>query len=130
MWAKKSDNVGLHDKDMIYTWYDAFNVYVAGLNTGNFAGYNDWRLPNIIELQSLVVYDGNNPAVDPAFDSGCTLGCTVTACSCTRPGSNYWTSTSYASSPALAWFVNSEAGVTNALSKNASFYVRAVRGGL
>ena len=54
-WEKKSDEENVndndnttfpHDKDNLYTWDNAFAVHVAGLNTANFAGHNDWRVPN------------------------------------------------------------------------------------
>jgi hypothetical protein len=35
------------------TWQDALN-YVACLNTNSYLGYSDWRLPNVVELESLV----------------------------------------------------------------------------
>ena len=43
MWAKKSDDGTIHDKDNSYTWANAFAVHIATLNSTNFAGHNDWR---------------------------------------------------------------------------------------
>src|SRR5205809_7774747 len=38
MWEKKSDNPGIHNVALIYTWDNAFDVHVATLNATNFAG--------------------------------------------------------------------------------------------
>ncbi|MBF0592917.1 MAG: DUF1566 domain-containing protein, partial [Nitrospirae bacterium] len=35
------------------TWQAALD-YVSCLNTANYLGYNDWRMPNVNELESLV----------------------------------------------------------------------------
>jgi cysteine-rich repeat protein len=132
MWEKLSDDRSIHDWNNVYTWDDAFSVKIAALNAGRFAGYRDWRLPNIKELQSIVNYEigASGPAVAAAFNTGCTPGCTVTSCSCTQ-SNNYWSSSSYAIIPSNAWNVFFYDGISSHLiSKTAGTdYVRAVRGG-
>lgn len=67
------------------------------LNATRFAGYDDWRVPNVRELESIVRYGGSVPAVEPAFHgAGCGTGCTDMSdpdCSCTSTDT-YWSSTS------------------------------------
>src|SRR5205085_1976390 len=58
MWEKLDDrnvggSAGIHDKDNLYTWNDAFGK-ISDLNASDFAGHGDWRLPNRFELESLV----------------------------------------------------------------------------
>jgi hypothetical protein len=104
-------------------------VKVATLNGGGgFAGYTDWRVPNVNELQSLANYGAVNPAVSPAFNTGCTPACTVLTCSCTL-SSTYWSSSTYQDYPAFAWDVYFYDGFVTAAAKTSNYYVRAVRGG-
>jgi hypothetical protein len=128
-WAKKSSDGSIHDVGNTYTWEDAFAVYVAGLNTANFAGHNDWRLANAKELQSIVNYQNVEPAVSAAFNTGCAANCTVTTCSCTA-ASNYWSSTTSTNDPTAAWVVNFNFGFVITVDKGGDQHVRAVRGGL
>jgi hypothetical protein len=145
MWEKKDDSGGLHDKDNLYSWstgapWDMDGTittsFLAGLNAGGgFAGYTDWRIPNLKELHSIVNYEVLTPAVDPAFDQPATCtGCTditLATCSCTVT-SGYWSATTVASAPgiSIAWYVFFTYGSVNFDSKPLNLNVRAVRGGL
>ncbi len=130
MWAKKSDDGTIHDKDTTYTWNEAVSVYIAALNAGGgFAGYTDWRLPNVKELQSIVNYEQTSPAVSSAFNVGCVAGCTVEACSCTAPD-DHWSSTTLAAFPTNAFIVEFYGGGVVGSDKSLNLLsVRAVRGG-
>jgi hypothetical protein len=135
MWEKKVDNGGLHDVDNTYVWTPGSGSiweWVASVNaeggTG-YAGHNDWRIPNRKELESIVDAGRYYPAVDPAFNSSCTAGCTELTCSCTA-SFYYWSSTTYAGYPSYAWSVNFNDGSVNGYNEFNNFSVRAVRGGL
>jgi hypothetical protein len=106
------------------------NADCTGIGDGKcgFAGHRDWRIPNVNELQSLVDYQNVTPAVDTAFNTNCTSGCTVLTCSCTW-SFQYWSSTTYQIFPSSAWFVNFGGGAVGAPDKGSFDYVRAVRSG-
>src|SRR5262245_3233409 len=94
MWEKKSDDGSIHDWDNTYKWGMPSSPYsmngtmvttfLAALNGGaGFAGYTDWRIPNLNELESIrnleLGGDGVTPAVSySAFNTNCVPNCIVT----------------------------------------------------
>ena len=138
MWEKKDLSGGLHDRDNTFRWsgdgsQETIRDWLDDVNaeggTG-FAGFNDWRIPNVKELASIVDYERTNPSIDPVFNTDCTAACTLPNCSCTA-ASNYWMSTTAAINPAVAaWNVDFNLGNVGDGGKTVNDRVRAVRGGL
>jgi hypothetical protein len=137
MWEKKSMDGTDHDvsktfvwssavTDTVWDWINAINTEVG--NGIGFAGYNDWRLPNRKELESIVDAGNHLPAVDPVFNHDVSAGCTVLTCSATV-SSFYWSATTAADDPFNAWFVDFFNGIVVNDSKGGTHFVRAVRGG-
>jgi hypothetical protein len=106
----------------------------AALNTANFAGHSDWRVPSGTELEGIRDLDAvDDPAIDVAFhgvDCGATCtDITSAACSCTQD-SSYWSASTYlAFSDAAITVPFLVGGTTDANTKdiNGGGYIRFVR---
>ena len=123
IWENKTDDGSIHDKSNRYDWSGARSDFIASLNTANFGGYSDWRLPTIKELMSIVDNDRHSPSVNITYFPN-------TMFSHSYPYTTYWSYTSDRGSPGWgAWSVNFSFGYTTVDDKSDEEYVRAVRGG-
>ena len=80
--------------------------------------YEDWRMPNINELKSIVDRSKREPAIVDGFEN---IG--------TNSSYRYWSSTSFVFGENVAWFVNFYRGNVDWLPKHYNFCVRCVRAG-
>jgi hypothetical protein len=126
MWEKLSDDGSIHDKDLQFAGLTAAIGKATTLNGASFAGFTDWRVPNLRELASLPVYENYNPAVPTIFRSPCIAGCTVLTCSCVK-SNIYFTSTDYIGYRPACWKINMTDGDIYAGDKVDTHYVRLVR---
>jgi len=102
-WQQEDDNVQR-------AWEEAI-TYCEGLNIAN---HQDWRLPNIKELRTIVDLTTSSPVIDPIVFPGTN-------------SSRYWSATTYAEVSVSAWYVNFYEGNVSTYSKSLTFYVRCVR---
>ncbi len=105
-------------------------IAIANLNIETLCGYSDWRLPNKVELKSLINYGAASPANWLKYGTG-TSGSPVCdgACFVNVQASNYWSSSTYASDTGKAWYVGFNDGSLAGTGKTNTYYVLPVRGG-
>jgi hypothetical protein len=126
-WEKLSDDGSIHDVDNRYTWPHALRR-IGEPNKAGFGGFDDWRLPNLNELETLRDLGLLDPAISTPFDTDCQPGCSVAQCSCTA-SSHYWSSSTHAHNPTDALAVFFGSGWAFPRAKTTKSYVRALRGG-
>ena len=106
-WQDNSDTTS-----STYTWQEAINH----CETLTLDTHDDWRLPNVNELKTLVDRSKRNPAIrGNVFEY--------------VQSSYYWSSTSYVGDEPTAWFVHFYYGFVGWNGKYDNIYVRYVRDG-
>lgn len=98
-----------------YDWRAAL-AQAQSANGASHLGYNDWRLPNANELESIVERRCWNPAINAAIFPNAVSNL-------------YWSSSPYPNGGSGAWFVGFSSGDLGTLNKSFIFRVRLVRAG-
>jgi hypothetical protein len=116
MWVQDATGIGCFSGNTM-----SWEVALSSCVNLAYAGYDDWRLPNVKELMSLVVQDealdtGSLPLIsEPPFQN------TVR--------NYYWTSTTKVADVSKAMCIRFNVGTAYSRDKTGSWYVRPVRGG-
>lgn len=126
VWVKNDAAIGYaggHNFADAMTWLDALSA-IAALNASGYDGSNQWRLPNINELSSIVDFSRKGPSLNTSFFSvNPSAG----------PYPRYWSSTTSGGEPGsyeagfaliVSFYDGNNANVTQ---KTNLYYVRPVR---
>ena len=113
MWAANGNAAGCNNGARI-SWSNGI-TYANGLT---FAGFSDWRLPNLRELMSIINWSLINPAISqpPFLNSKYDYGS--------------WSSTTCVWSIEKGWAVTFDFGWNYYFDKTLTKYIRCVRKGL
>lgn len=96
-----------------HTWQQSLDLADAQ-NISGYAGYTDWRLPNVEELISLAAIYCYNPSINEnAFPN-------------TTPNW-FWLSSPITYDDSIAWFVNFNEGYGSFTYRDHEYHVRLVR---
>jgi len=135
VWEVKTDDDTIHDKDNRYYWCNS-NIensgycdrennteeFIDDLNNARFGGYDDWRLPSVYELATLLNSATRDPAINTTFFPNTSPNLSSQ--------SWYWSSTIQIGNSYDAWSVGFEdEGDVFAPSKSYDLRSRAVRDG-
>jgi uncharacterized repeat protein (TIGR02543 family) len=117
MWKRCAEGQTWNASDCtgIAIFFDWLGALAWAANS-TFAGYTDWRLPNVKELQSIVETCGYGPTINQTIFPA-------------TPVSRFWSASGYGPVPAGAWLVFFFDGLVDANGKSYGFPVRLVRGG-
>lgn len=130
IWEVKTNDGGIHDKDNEYRWggktaqvtqqarddgwgdfYNDWDTLVDGSNNESLCGFNDWRVPTMMELESIIDLGRTNPSIDISYFPNTRLR-------------SYWSSSpnAYNSDRNHAWIV----GFSNMYNSTNSRYISNV----
>ena len=111
------DNTGLmwmqEPLDNLFTWEEACAI------KHSFGGFDDWRLPTIEELSSIIHYGRMSPS---CFDGFACFNFDE------KDKRLFWSSTPYVGISSYVWFVNFEYGYVDNAIQDYEMSVRLVRG--
>lgn len=96
----------------IHTW----DAALALANGKAFAGYSDWRLPDIKQLASLVAEDRYSPAINSTIFPA-------------TPSSSFWSGSPFAFDGDYSWLVDFNYGYDHHGGRRNLLHVRLVRSG-
>ncbi|CAK0780913.1 hypothetical protein CCP4SC76_7640007 [Gammaproteobacteria bacterium] len=98
--------------------FDEALAYADQANQDKYLGYNDWRVPTIQEILSLVDYTRHSPA--STFPSPSSTFPNM-------PSSYFWSSAPFASDSDFAWYVHFGYGSASYSYRSSGLAVRLVR---
>ena len=99
-----------------FTWQGALQQAQIVNNSGGFAGFTDWRLPNIKELSSIIENQCYAPAINLTHFPN-------------TPSSYFWSASPNVDYGDSAWGVGFNDGDDSWDNKDSAFQVRLVRSG-
>ena len=155
-WEVKTDDRGLRDKDWYYSWYKPIgdnggnagytdidgnpncstqnncntDAFTNAVNAKGLCGINDWRMPTVDELMTLVIEcsDGKYEIYGSCTNYNSISNPTINSTYFPNTVSdNYWSSLPDASDRLFAWFVDFKRGDSNGNYKRNDNLVRLVR---